>query len=514
MKTFKIFIILFISLNLTFFAQSKIPEKSPKTFIGKSLKEIDKATIKIGEVIKKFFGKRKILYKIKKGKHEIKIRKHKTPINYLQTKTITQTTQTDFKNFKKENNLEPKLEIKVMYPRIEPNKGYVSFQVGDFKYNRYLTGLTKDNIEYLKLKLPDSLKVECEVQKFRILPKRDVTRHYSFVLDHSGSMGDIRASKLQQGVYNAIKNSFKRNQNKKDLYSIHKFDGEGNIQHLVTSNRLKAIEQVLVPPRGLNGFGKSTAIKDALLQAVQNLSKDTVSESKIIFLFTDGVSNTDRSLLPFSEVIKMAIDNKINIAPIGFGNYVDIDLLNKISYFAGGNSYRVYNEDEFNQLFDNIVLDVEMNYEIEFSPCIFGDEIKIELKLKGLEKPLIGETFFSTPVKEGYSIDLNILFNKGSAQIDKKKYFNELTQILNLMKYKTNLNILIEGHTDKVGSEKSNIQLSNDRANNLKKYFIGQGINKNRITTKGFGWSNPAYPYQRGQIKNILNRRIEIKIIK
>ena len=133
MKTFKIFIILFISLNLTFFAQSKIPEKSPKTFIGKSLKEIDKATIKIGEVIKKFFGKRKILYKIKKGKHEIKIRKHKTPINYLQTKTITQTTQTDFKNFKKENNLEPKLEIKVMYPRIEPNKGYVSFQVGDFK---------------------------------------------------------------------------------------------------------------------------------------------------------------------------------------------------------------------------------------------------------------------------------------------------------------------------------------------------------------------------------------------
>jgi hypothetical protein len=55
MKTFKIFIILFISLNLTVFAQSKIPEKSPKTFIGKSLKEIDKATIKIGKVIKNFF---------------------------------------------------------------------------------------------------------------------------------------------------------------------------------------------------------------------------------------------------------------------------------------------------------------------------------------------------------------------------------------------------------------------------------------------------------------------------
>jgi outer membrane protein OmpA-like peptidoglycan-associated protein len=73
-----------------------------------------------------------------------------------------------------------------------------------------------------------------------------------------------------------------------------------------------------------------------------------------------------------------------------------------------------------------------------------------------------------------------------------------------------NLNILIEGHTVKVVNEKSNIQLSNDRANSLKKYFIGQESKKNRITTEGFGWSNPAYPYQKGQIKNMPNRRLEI----
>ena len=81
-------------------------------------------------------------------------------------------------------------------------------------------------------------------------------------------------------------------------------------------------------------------------------------------------------------------------------------------------------------------------------PWTFGDDTQIELKLKGLEKPLIGSTVFSTPAKEGYSIDINILFNRGSVTEDENLYSAELKHITTLLNHRTDINRLIEGHTD------------------------------------------------------------------
>ena len=40
----------------------------------------------------------------------------------------------------------------------------------------------------------------------------------------------------------------------------------------------------------LHGYGRSTAIKDALFQAINVISQDKDSEMKMIVLFTDGYS--------------------------------------------------------------------------------------------------------------------------------------------------------------------------------------------------------------------------------
>ncbi|MEK0441967.1 MAG: hypothetical protein RL403_945 [Bacteroidota bacterium] len=382
--------------------------------------------------------------------------------------------------------------------------------MGDFEYNRFLKDLTKDNIDKITLRTPDS--VECTVKKWVLLPKRTVKRHYSFVLDHSGSMGDDRASELQQSVFNAINANARREVEGTSTYTIHKFDGEGNIKQLVTSTEVDRIAQVLVPPIGLTGFGNSTAIKDALYQAVVTLAQDSTSESKIIILFTDGYTNTDQNPVALSDVIRMAISNNINIVPVGFGSYIDVDYLKQIAYFAGGDFYQIYHEDEFNQLFDNLLVNFGLNYELEFSPCMFGDQIEIELDLKGLEKPLTASTFFSTPAREGYAIDLDILFKEASAQIDQEADLEELEQMLLLMKAETDLRIVVEGHTDKVGTEKYNLDLSLRRANAVKDYLVKKGIDSSRIETKGYGWTIPAYPYQGTEKENPLNRRIEVKI--
>jgi hypothetical protein len=505
-------VLLLTCLTSKIMAQGQGDQVSPKKTAGRSLETLDVLATKTWEEIKSIFKKDKLLlpYKLGTNKHETVIKKHNPPENYIPTKPIVTATKEQFLNVSIEKEITPLLQAKVLFPRITSSKGYISFQVGDFTYNRYLKDLTKDNVAQLKLRTPDS--VECIVKKWVLLPKRAVKRHYSFVLDHSGSMGEDRASELQQSVFNAINANFRRDPEGMTTYSLQKFDGEGNIKHLVTSQEIDRIGKELVPPIGLLGFGNSTAIKDALYEAITTLSEDSVSDSKIIILFTDGYSNTDQNPLALSDVIRMAIDHNINIVPVGFGSYIDVPYLESIAYYAGGDFYQVFHEDEFNQLFDNILVDIGLNYELEFSPCMFGDQIEIELSLQGLDVALTASTFFSTPPKEGYSIDLDILFAEASAKIEQAADLEELDQLLLLMKTKLALRIVVEGHTDKVGSEKYNLDLSLRRANSVKEYLVQKGIDSSRIETKGYGWSTPAYPYQGAEKENSLNRRIEVKI--
>jgi outer membrane protein OmpA-like peptidoglycan-associated protein len=512
MKKIGILLFFFFFTQTWVIAQGTNGTTPPSKTNIRSLEALDALATKTWEDIKNIFKKDKLLlpYKLGSNKHETVIKKHTPPLNYIPTKPVVITSKDQFSNISIERDIAPTLEAKARFPRITTSKGYVSFQVGDFTYNRYLKDLTKDNIAELKLRTPDS--TECTVKKWVLLPKRSVKRHYSFVLDHSGSMGDDRASELQQSVFNAILSNSRREPAGMSTYTIFKFDGEGNIRHLVTSSEIDEIGKVLVPSIGLLGFGNSTAIKDALYESIVTLSQDKVSDSKIIILFTDGYTNTDQNEMPISEVIRMAINQNINIVPIGFGQYIDVPYLEGIAHLAGGEFYQIYHEDEFNQLFDNILVDIGLNYELEFSPCMFGDQLEIELSFKGLDTPLKATTFFSTPAREGYTIDLDILFKEASAEIDQAADLEELEQLLLLMQAKTDIRIVVEGHTDKVGTEKYNLDLSLRRANAVKEYLVKKGIDSSRIETKGYGWSTPAYPYQGTEKENPLNRRIEVKI--
>lgn len=490
-------------------------ENAKKTFIGKGLKEIDKVATKTWkDILKLFRGKKGVMlfpYKIGTNKEERRIKKHYAPKNYISVQQASSVNRNSSGDIIIKKNIQPKLNIALMYPRITPKKGYFSFKAGYFNYNTFFNDISSQDIEYIKLKVPGSVGSECEVKKFKIVLNKKRKRHVSFLLDHSGSMGDDRANELQKAVIEAISNNSLRDKKNDFIYSIHKFDG--NIKHLITTGKILDIEQALSPVTGLKGYGGSTAILDAIVQGLEIIKEDKISESKIIFLFTDGVNNTNRTKLKRSDIIGDAINNNVSIVPIGFGNGIDYDYLNSISHFSGGQFLRIYNKNEFQELYNNLLLDFEYSYEIEFSPCMFAPDIEIELKLKGFDTSLIGTTFFSTPALEGYSIDLNILFKKGSDDIN-ISYFDELDQLFNLLDYRKDINISIEGHTDKVGSEKQNIRLSKKRAQKVKKYLTAKGIKETRVITEGYGWSYPVYPYLDGQLENSLNRRIEIKIKK
>lgn len=116
-------------------------------------------------------------------------------------------------------------------------------------------------------------------------------------------------------------------------------------------------------------------------------------------------------------------------------------------------------------------------------------------------------------VAEGIQVtfDNAILFAFDSAELQPTARENLGNLAENLRKYEGQRELVIVGHTDAVGSENYNQDLSERRASSAADYLIRQGVNRNMITTVGRGEMEPVATnetsYGRQQ-----NRRVEIAI--
>jgi outer membrane protein OmpA-like peptidoglycan-associated protein len=104
----------------------------------------------------------------------------------------------------------------------------------------------------------------------------------------------------------------------------------------------------------------------------------------------------------------------------------------------------------------------------------------------------------------------NLLFDTNSYAVSDT--VGELDVLANFMKSKPHVSILIEGHTDYVGSHSLNDRLSLKRAESVKQYLIKRGIPLHRVSTKGYGKRRPIADNATDFGKR-LNRRTEIVII-
>ena len=105
----------------------------------------------------------------------------------------------------------------------------------------------------------------------------------------------------------------------------------------------------------------------------------------------------------------------------------------------------------------------------------------------------------------------NIFFETGSATLLPTST-NELEKLLALLQAQAGLRIQINGHTDDVGSDEANQQLSEDRAKAVYDWLIARNIQAGRLAYKGFGESQPidSNDTEEGR-KN--NRRTEFEVI-
>ena len=95
------------------------------------------------------------------------------------------------------------------------------------------------------------------------------------------------------------------------------------------------------------------------------------------------------------------------------------------------------------------------------------------------------------PINEKVTIELNIEFDFDKYNI-KQNNHQKLKEFAEFMKSYPGLSVTLEGHTDNWGKERYNVKLSKQRAESVKNYLVENfNINRQRLTTTGFGFSRP-----------------------
>lgn len=109
------------------------------------------------------------------------------------------------------------------------------------------------------------------------------------------------------------------------------------------------------------------------------------------------------------------------------------------------------------------------------------------------------------------TLSSEVSFDFNSARI-KVSFQSALDKIADIMNRYPRTQIMVAGHTDSVGSEQYNLELSLRRANAVADYLISRGVMRSRIGTEGRGELEPIADNgsPSGRAKN---RRVEIFVV-
>ena len=89
---------------------------------------------------------------------------------------------------------------------------------------------------------------------------------------------------------------------------------------------------------------------------------------------------------------------------------------------------------------------------------------------------------------------------------------DQLDQVAKALKDQGDIKpMVVEGYTDSVGSDTSNLKLSRDRADAVRSYLVSKGIPSDKISSVGKGKANPVASNDTADGR-ANNRRVEIVI--
>jgi outer membrane protein OmpA-like peptidoglycan-associated protein len=145
---------------------------------------------------------------------------------------------------------------------------------------------------------------------------------------------------------------------------------------------------------------------------------------------------------------------------------------------------------------------------VEIVPFNDGNDYYLSLIVKeAMKQDVTASDMFDALNRDGH-IALYINFDTGKATI-RPESKPIIIQIVEMLKANAGLAVSVEGHTDNVGSPKSNQTLSDERAKTVAAAIVAQGIDAKRLSALGHGQDKPVADNktEEGRAKN---RRVEL----
>src|SRR5690606_2237434 len=138
------------------------------------------------------------------------------------------------------------------------------------------------------------------------------------------------------------------------------------------------------------------------------------------------------------------------------------------------------------------------------SPNFIAESELIDLTDKGLDstgtggkeartfREITGKTLKLVPIEVGQVGRLNNIFFETARSDLRPESAGELDRMVQTLNENPDMQVELGGHTDNVGSDASNLKLSQDRSDAVRNYLVAKGISSGRIVSKGYGESMPV----------------------
>jgi outer membrane protein OmpA-like peptidoglycan-associated protein len=136
-----------------------------------------------------------------------------------------------------------------------------------------------------------------------------------------------------------------------------------------------------------------------------------------------------------------------------------------------------------------------------------------KLDIQTYEMKELEMNFKLQPLEIGTTVNLrDVLFEQGKTTLLGQSY-PELDLVVAFLRDNPKVKIELSGHTDNRGIPGQNLKLSQARVEKVKEYLVSKGIDKRRISGKGYGGSRPIASNDSEETR-LLNRRVEFTIKK